>query len=65
MYGYDNYKSRVLNKMNTNALTTRERVQTIYKFNIHIITGEGGGRRGKRNVLKNSLYVWNLGHLNS
>ena len=40
MYGYDNYKRRVLNKMNTNAWTTRERVQIIYKFNIHIIRGE-------------------------
>ena len=48
MYGYDNYKSRVLNKMNTNALTTRERVQTIYKFNIQIITGGGGKEREKK-----------------
>jgi len=36
MHGYDNYKSRVLNKMNANAETTRETVQIIYKFNIDI-----------------------------
>ena len=39
--------------MNTNALTTRERVQTIYKFNIQIITGGGGGEgEGKEMFLK-------------
>lgn len=63
MYGYDNYKSRVLNKMNTNALTNKRKSPN--NLQIQYTDYYGGGRRGKRNVLKNSLYVWNLGHLNS